>query len=249
MKRLVALGLWAALLVGTTAVPVRADDAGDGAREESGTAAGGRVVGIGGPETMILRSGCRETYHAAAVFDAVEGETYTVFLNAEDGTGRDIDGATREGTVTRSGRITVTAPLLLCGQLHDAGVGRIKVGMLIGDDPAVDLRKRVVLKYDDAVSMSKPVRVAGGQRVRLRGAWSRGRGFGPGLTTYIRTSVRVGLYFRPSGGRWERVASTGIGTQGTWSKRVRLPKAGAWQARVAGSDRLLPARSQVRRVG
>jgi hypothetical protein len=41
----------------------------------------------------------------------------------------------------------VTAPLLLCGSLHDPGVGRIKVGMLIGDEPAVDLRTRVLLEF------------------------------------------------------------------------------------------------------
>lgn len=210
------------------------------------TRADERVVGVGGPKTMILRPGCRETYQAAAVFDAVAGEEYWAVINAEDATGRGIDGDIREGVVTESGRITVSVPLLLCGSLHDAGVGRIKVGLIVGDT-SVDLRKRVRIKYADRVSLRTAKRADG--RTTLRGSWSRGKGFERGLTTYERKSVRVHLHFKPAGrGSWKRVATTRIDSQGRWSARVGVGRPGRWQARVDGSQRLLPARSQVLRT-
>ena len=213
----------------------------------STTLRGSRVVGVGGPGTMILRPGCRESYRAAAVFDAVEGEDYWAVVNAEDGTGHGIIGGSREGTVTTSGRITLTVPLQLCGSDHDAGVGRIKVGLIVGDS-SVDLHKRVLIKYRDRVVLTRATHARGG--TTLRGAWSRGKGFPRGLTTYVRTSVRVQVCFKPRGSsRWRHVGTTRIDSQGRWSARAPIARAGAWQARVAGSQRLLPATSQVRRVG
>ncbi|MDF1602274.1 hypothetical protein [Nocardioides sp. YIM 152315] len=239
-RRLVTvLGVALAASLAVPPSPVLARPASDERRDP-------RVVGVGGPETMILRSGCHETYHAAAVFDAVAGEEYWATINAEDATGGDIDGAIREGVVTSPGRITVTAPLLLCGAVHEAGVGRIKVGLLVGDTDET-LRKRVTLKYDDRVSLRKAKRVRG--HTTLRGVWSRGKGFGPGLTTYVRKSVRVQLFFKPRGSRrWQHVGRTGIDFEGRWAARAPIGDPGRWQARIAGSNRLLPARSQVRRA-
>lgn len=207
---------------------------------------GTRTVAVGGSDLMILRPGCRETYRAGVRFDAVAGEEYWTTINAEDGTGRDIDGGIREGVVAEDGPVTVKVPLLLCGAVHDAGVGKIKVGLIVGGT-SVDLRRRVLIKYDDKVSLRKAS--LHGDRTTLRGSWTRGKGFPRGLTTYVRKSVHIGLYFKAAhGSRWRKVGRTGIESDGSWSARVRVGRDGRWQARVAGSKRLLPARSQVVRA-
>ncbi|WP_121253343.1 hypothetical protein [Nocardioides ferulae] len=245
MRPVTTIAVAAALTVALTSAPAPAASPIPHAPDELG-AQGGRSVTLEAPRLMILRPSCREDYRATAVFDAVEGEEVFAIINGTDGNGRSIEGGTFEGTVGETGEVRLDTPLTLCGSLAYAGTGRIALSLSIDDDPAVELHKRVSIKYDDTVSLRRASRAGG--RTSLRGSWSRGKGFERGLTTYVQESVTVQLWFRPNGAKWSRVARTGIDSQGRWNARVPVSRAGSWQARIAGSKRLLPARSAVRNL-
>lgn len=209
---------------------------------------GSHDVAVRAPGTMVLRSGCRETYSMTASFDAAADEDYWVNLRGQDSQGHTIDGGTASGTATSTGRVRITRALLLCGSTHDAGTGVLQVNVHVGNEQ-ISGRARIPIRYADRVRMKKPKRaVRRGQRVVLRGSWDRGPGFGRAAGYYNRKHVRVLIFFKPNGRDWRKVGTSRIDTQGNWRERVKVKRTGRYQARVRKSQRYLPARSAVRRV-
>lgn len=197
---------------------------------------------------MKLRAGCQETYSLKVSFDLTAGEHYWVNLRGQDSQEHTIDGATVSGTATQTGRQSIERPLLLCGSTHDAGVGKLQVSVHVGDEQ-IDGTARTVIRYVDRVRMNKPkATVERGQTLTLRGVWDRGRGFGLACGYYNRRAVKVLIDFKPLNGTWRQVAKTGINGQGEWQRKVTVNQTGRYRARVAKSDRYLPARSLARLV-
>ncbi|QIX25923.1 hypothetical protein ncot_04400 [Nocardioides sp. JQ2195] len=241
----------AAVLPGTVGAAPPAGAAPTSAAAETtvrAAGAGEHNVTVRGPSRMRLRTGCREDYSIRVSFDVSAGEDYWVNLRGQDSQGHTIDGSTVSGTATATGRTTIERPLLLCGEGHDAGVGKLQVNVHVGDE-MVDGTARTVIRYADRVRMKKPKRAVGrGHQVVLRGRWDRGTGFGLDCGYHNRKFVRVRIDFKPEGGSWRQIARTRIGAYGDWRKKVEVRRTGRYRARVRKSDRYLPARSVARRV-
>lgn len=245
----VCLAVAASLLVVVSTAPAHAATAGSEESSAARASAGNphNVTGKG-PSTMRLRTGCRETYSLTVSFDVAAGEHYDVTLRGQDSQGHTINGSTVTGTATSNGRRTIKRSLLLCGETHDGGVGKLQIFGRVGEQSFGD-EVRTVIRYADRVRMKKPKRaVKRGKRVLLRGQWDRGRGFGLDCGYYNRKAVRVRIFFKPNGGSWRQISKVRISAYGDWHKKVKVKRSGKYQVRIKKSKRYLPTRSKVRRV-